>query len=344
MSFPQVSIILRTKNRNLFLRRALASIDSQVFTDYELLIINDGGEEEPIAKLLAEKGALSEKTRLITNPESLGRDGAWRQGVNEAAGTFCAIHDDDDTWDPNFLQQTVAFLHAHPNHNAVAVRLEVIAEEQHGDDFTELFRWIYQPHDSSLSLGNFLRSNKTVPIATLYRTAAARAAMPEGEFPVVEDWLLNLNLALQGPFGFIDGKPLAFWHQRPNDLSADTGNSITSLAQLHKELDAQIRDTHLREYIDEHGLGLVLHLSGLHERLSVKLDQQEREIADLKQQTQSLSEEISKVNEYRDTIADLSQHVQSLSEDLRTIPRPVQTMMRISGAAARKESKKKRRS
>ncbi|MCD4548948.1 glycosyltransferase family 2 protein [Schaalia sp. lx-260] len=336
MSFPQVSIILRTKNRNRFLRRALESIDSQVFTNYELLIINDGGAEEPVAQLLAEKSVLSQKTRLITNPISRGRDGAWRQGVHEASGTFYAVHDDDDTWDPEFLQKTTDFLHAHPTHSAVAVRLEVIAEEQNGDDFTELFRWIYQPHDNYLSLGNFLRANKTVPIATLYRTEAAREAMPEGNFPVVEDWLLNLSLALKGPFGFIEGKPLAFWHQRPNDFSVDTGNSITSLSQLHQQLDSQIRDTYLREYVSEYGLGLVLHLSGLHERLSCKLDRQEREIADLHRQMQSLSEEIRTLNEYRHTITNLSQQMQTLIEDLRTIPRPVHTVVRLSSAVIRK--------
>ena len=44
MPSPTVAVLVRTKDRPRFLRRALANIAEQTFTDYTVCVINDGGD------------------------------------------------------------------------------------------------------------------------------------------------------------------------------------------------------------------------------------------------------------------------------------------------------------
>ena len=52
MPSPTVAVLVRTKDRPRFLRRALANIAEQTFTDYTVCVINDGGDESATRAIL----------------------------------------------------------------------------------------------------------------------------------------------------------------------------------------------------------------------------------------------------------------------------------------------------
>ena len=273
-NLPRVSIIVRTKDRPLFLSRALQDIAKQKFRDFSVVIINDGGSVKRVEQIVGEEGErLPTRPDVFTNRTSIGRGRAWQQGFEATNSQFFVVHDDDDTWDEEFLGKTVSYLERNPDCTAVATRLEVVVESIEENKIVEQSRWIYHPEQSVISVANLLRANTTVPIATLYRRSAVNnLSDPEVNLDVVEDWYLNLQLACTGTFGFIDGKPLAFWHQRPTDGSSDTGNSVFLLDQCHQQNDAEVRDKALREYIANHGTGLPLLIGKGTEELATRLD------------------------------------------------------------------------
>jgi glycosyltransferase involved in cell wall biosynthesis len=111
---PAVSIILPTYNRAKFLPQAFAAIRSQTFTDWELIVVDDGSTDDT-------GDLVGELTRGWPQPvryhrqENQGAYGARNTGLNLAAGAYVAFYDSDDVWLPHHLQDCVAALEAAPD-------------------------------------------------------------------------------------------------------------------------------------------------------------------------------------------------------------------------------------
>lgn len=313
----RVSIIVRTKDRPFFLERALQDIAKQKFRDFSVVIINDGGSAEQVDKIVEQQGQyLPSRPEVFNNPTSVGRGRAWQQGFEATDSPFFVVHDDDDTWDEDFLSKTVSYLEDKPDSTAVATRLEVVVESLEKNKIVEKTRWIYHPEQSVISVTNLLRANTTVPIATLYRRSAVNdLGDREVNLDVVEDWYLNLQLACAGNFGFIDGKPLAFWHQRPTDGSPETGNSVFLLDQCHQQNDAKVRDSALREYIAQHGTGLPLLIGKGTEELATRLDRANQILASLQAEQRNIQEEQRNIQEELNIIRGSLQNVESVLQN-----------------------------
>jgi glycosyltransferase involved in cell wall biosynthesis len=109
---PSVSIVLPTFNRLKYLRPAVQSIHAQTFTDWELIVADDGSDGETAAYLASLVDP--PKIRVISLPHS-GNPGAVRNvGWQAAQGEFIAFLDSDDLWLPQKLAKQVASLSAHP--------------------------------------------------------------------------------------------------------------------------------------------------------------------------------------------------------------------------------------
>src|SRR5690349_8594527 len=103
-----VAVVIRTKNRPLFLARALDSVLAQTYEDWVAVVVNDVGDREPVEAAVA---AVADRARgrvhVLHNSVSRGREAAMNTGVHATASTFLVIHDDDDSWAPTFLEETV---------------------------------------------------------------------------------------------------------------------------------------------------------------------------------------------------------------------------------------------
>ena len=126
---PRVTVVTRTRNRPLMLTRAVQSVGAQTFQDLELVIVNDAGESEAVDQALASAPEwLRERTQVVTNETSHGREAALEDGLAVSSCEFFAIHDDDDSWEPGFLAACVAHLDENPGHGAVASSFDLIFE------------------------------------------------------------------------------------------------------------------------------------------------------------------------------------------------------------------------
>lgn len=115
---PKVSIVMPTYNRADTILRAIGSIQSQTFTDWELIIINDGSTDNTL-ELVAN---LDERIRVVTQPNQ-GVTTARNTGLRHCRGDFFAFLDSDDRWRPIHLELCIAFLQAHPTAQFVACEL-----------------------------------------------------------------------------------------------------------------------------------------------------------------------------------------------------------------------------
>lgn len=106
---PQVSVIMPLYNTAAFLDNAINSIIVQTFTDWELIICDDGSTDHSlhVAKGWAEKDS---RIRVLKNSENKGHIYTYNRLLAAAAGSFIMIQDSDDWSESTRIEKQVAVL------------------------------------------------------------------------------------------------------------------------------------------------------------------------------------------------------------------------------------------
>jgi glycosyltransferase involved in cell wall biosynthesis len=108
---PAVSIIVPAFNRAKFLALAVESVVNQSYRDWELIIADDGSDDETRRYL---RGIASQTVRIVWLPHS-GIPSLVRNAAAAAAtGRYLAFLDSDDEWAPQKLEKQMAALRDHP--------------------------------------------------------------------------------------------------------------------------------------------------------------------------------------------------------------------------------------
>ena len=104
---PLVSIIIPTYNRGHLLERAIRSVRAQTYTNWELIIVDDGSTDNT-RELLAGAGDIRYHYQ-----KNQGQGAARNTGLRHSQGEYIASLDSDDEWYPNFLSESIAMLQKH---------------------------------------------------------------------------------------------------------------------------------------------------------------------------------------------------------------------------------------
>ena len=102
---PAVSVVLPTYNRAALLGRAIGSVLGQSYTDFELLVIDDGSTDET-SDVVA--GFSDRRIRYISLAHNTGAGAARNVGIRLARGKFLAFQDSDDEWLPSKLAKQMS--------------------------------------------------------------------------------------------------------------------------------------------------------------------------------------------------------------------------------------------
>jgi len=109
---PAVSIILPFFNPGEFLEEAIASVFAQSFSDWELLLVDDGSTDS--SRTVAEEAASRTPASVfvLAHPDGAnhGLPATRNLGLRHCRGEFIALLDADDVWMPAKLEQQVALL------------------------------------------------------------------------------------------------------------------------------------------------------------------------------------------------------------------------------------------
>lgn len=103
-NYPTVSVIIPTYNREQFLCRALKSVLEQSFTDFEVIVVNDGGRD--VIDII--DGFNEMRIRYVRHINTKGPAAARNTGLKMAKGKYIAYLDDDDLYYPEHLKILVS--------------------------------------------------------------------------------------------------------------------------------------------------------------------------------------------------------------------------------------------
>ncbi|RYX89130.1 MAG: glycosyltransferase [Comamonadaceae bacterium] len=108
---PLVSILMTSYNRERLIGEAIESVLAQTFTDFELLISDDGSGDDSVGVI----SAISDpRIRLFPNAENRGACIVTNELIERASGQYVALINSDDEWVPEKLRTQFEFMEKNP--------------------------------------------------------------------------------------------------------------------------------------------------------------------------------------------------------------------------------------
>jgi glycosyltransferase involved in cell wall biosynthesis len=192
---PAISVILPVYNAAATVGRALASVARQTFSDYELIVVDDGSTDRS-GEIIEKAVAADSRISYVRNERNLGIQKTLNRGLALAQGEYVARMDADDEWaEPEKLAQQVEFLERHPDY--VICGTGIIAVDERG---AELKRH-HKPQSDAEIRGRILGLNPFAHPSVVFRADPVRGLGGYDESADsrhVEDYELWLRLGRVG--------------------------------------------------------------------------------------------------------------------------------------------------
>lgn len=111
-----ISVVIPLYNKEAFIVETLESVLNQIFTEFEVIVINDGSSDSSLAKV----SSLIDPRLKIVSIENSGVSAARNMGIDVALFEWIAFLDGDDWWAPAFLEEMVVSIKNYPDEKLFA--------------------------------------------------------------------------------------------------------------------------------------------------------------------------------------------------------------------------------
>lgn len=302
-----VCVLIRTIGRPS-LPAAIASVVSQSFSGWEIIIVNAGGK--PLAAL---PPILANRVALVLEPgHPLGRSAAANALLDAARGMYAVFLDDDDQLLPDHLRKLVDALETDPA--LVAAYCDVQATVSKDDGIVNCDVYVYQQaFDWSL-----LQFQNYLPIhSVMFRLQVAHRAIAcrfDENLALFEDWDFWLQLAEKGVFRRVPGVSALY----ALDASGGSGHALQDGA-LRESMLRQLGARQLARWRDDDVVKLI--------------NWQGQRARDLEQVRQEARNSVIQIEQARITITRLNQTLEEQRAELEKLDRqPADSLQQLTNA------------
>jgi glycosyltransferase involved in cell wall biosynthesis len=198
-----------------FIGEAIESVLAQTFTDYEIIVVNDGSPDT-----VALEAALAPYMSSIVyiKQDNRGVSAARNTGIKAARGSLLAFLDADDTWLPNYLEVQVARIQADPTIDVLYPNVMLFGEKsEDGEEFMTRC-----PTTGEVTFERLVSQECNVSNCSIARRETiVRAGLFDESLRSVEDFELWLRVVKQGGRIAYHRDVLARYRRRSGSLTSD---------------------------------------------------------------------------------------------------------------------------
>lgn len=223
---PKVSVIIPTYNRGSLIARAINSVLSQTFKDFEIIVIDDGSTDNTQEVLESFEGEI----RYVYQQNG-GIAKARNRGIELAQGNYIAFLDSDDYWAPEKLALQVRVLDFNPKVGIVYSRMPIVNEAGHvlgmkpngvsGRNFHELLRvWGDLPTSSVMTR----------------KDCFSKVGVFDPELPPMEDIDMWIRISYKYDLFEIEGKTIAYYWRHDHQVTQDHIKVYRGLVKIHEKI------------------------------------------------------------------------------------------------------------
>ena len=188
-----VSVIIPTYNSDRYIAAAIRSVLAQTYPHWEILVIDDGSQDETQQILQPMVEQYGDRLHYIYQANQ-GVSAARNRGIEAATGEFVAFLDADDIFLADKLAAQIAVFAAQPHLGMVHSGWRRV--DAAGNPLLDVEPWQEIP---TLDLESWLRWKPVLPSAMMFRRQwLVEAGGFDSRFPPAEDTELVLRLALRG--------------------------------------------------------------------------------------------------------------------------------------------------
>jgi glycosyltransferase involved in cell wall biosynthesis len=210
MSTPRISVIMPVFNAERHVREAIGSLLAQTFSDFELIVIDDGSTDESLQVV---QGIGDPRLRLLQNASNLGAAETKNRGIENARAEFIAFLDADDLAFPERLAEQLDYLERNPE-------ISVVATQSNTIDASGNVTGAYTPAVPSDEIPAFLLFGNCIQQSSVM---LRRTALGDRRFRTVfepaEDYDLWTRLAADAKFAIMD-RPLIHYRIHEGGISS----------------------------------------------------------------------------------------------------------------------------
>lgn len=216
--FINFSIVIPVHNKELYIQKTIDSVLSQTFTDFELILVNDGSSDN--SGLVCDQYALLDSRIKVIHKKNGGVSSARNRGIKEAVFSHIAFIDADDYWDDKFLEEMSKLINSFPVNNIYSAKFARVANNNILDEEN------YFPNNEKHLEFNLIDRychKARFPMHTssviIKRGAIEKAGGFDERIYVFEDYDLFLRIAIDSKVGYLNEGPLSFYNL---DVPADS--------------------------------------------------------------------------------------------------------------------------
>jgi glycosyltransferase involved in cell wall biosynthesis len=205
----RVSIIIPCYNYARFLPDAVRSVLAQTFTDWELIVVDDGSTDTTLTTARQLMAQHSDRRIRVFQQPNAGPAAARNSGAERASGEYLLFLDADDTLAPTLLERATAILRQLPLVGFVYSGMRLFGQDQH--------EWPSVPFDLRLlALDNYVPPHALVRRTAWQQVGGFDAARSLWAF---EDWDFWLRVVTAGWQGWHIAEPLVGYRRHGRSLS-----------------------------------------------------------------------------------------------------------------------------
>lgn len=238
-----VSVVIPAYNAAAFIEATLDSVRAQTYTDYEIVVVDDGSSDGTHAVVEAWLARHKASGRCIRQPNKMIA-GARNTGLRAAAGAFIALLDHDDLWYPDKLERVMRAFAEHPEADLIGHHINMTKDGR-------VLRTIRKgPAAARMYERLLLTGNALGPSATVFRRDKALAIggfRENPEFNTVEDYDFWMRLSRVARFFFVD-ETLA-------EYPVVERSASSRVEYHHSNLEALLQDHFATHFGPRPGLG-----------------------------------------------------------------------------------------
>ncbi len=225
---PLVSVIIPTFNRNWCLMEAIDSVHAQTYTNYELIVVDDGSTDNTTELLDRREGI------TVIQQTNQGVSSARNKGIAFSKGELIAFLDSDDLWQPEKLAVQVAYF----RHN-----LEVMICQTE-EIWIRNGRRIFPKSRHKKTSGYFFERSLELclvsPSAVMMRSHLFdQVGIFDENLPACEDYDLWLRVGLRMPILLIDRPLVVKRGGHADQLSSNPGLDKYRIRSIQKLLECE---------------------------------------------------------------------------------------------------------
>jgi glycosyltransferase involved in cell wall biosynthesis len=235
---PVVSVITPAYNAAPYLADAVASVLGQTFSDLELVVVDDGSQDDTLQVARRLSGA-DGRVRVLSTPNG-GPATARNTALRAARGEFVALLDSDDLMGPDYLARQLAVIAANPDASIVTANA---INRGGGPAFDGKPFWRQTVGIQRLTVHDLIVHEDSVCILSVFRRRIFDAIGGfNAAFTGNEDYEFWLRAALAGFVIVRNFEPLGAYRRHPGSLSSDEPRMIRGVMNVLQHVDGLLGD------------------------------------------------------------------------------------------------------